>query len=94
MSPTVSLWLAYSSLFNVFDFTGFGSYTGYKGSDEFTDTGTIEGTASLIWNLGKSSFGKKSLSFDVSYYHYLDTIYSDSSYKELSILLTLRVASF
>ena len=94
ITPSVFLSFIYSSLFRDCEFIAYGSYTRYKGSDGFTDTSSVDGTASLVWNLGESALGKKTLSFDVSYYYYLDAIYPDSSYNEFSTFLTFKIASF
>jgi hypothetical protein len=92
VTPTVSLLFTYISLFNAFDFTASGSSTRHKSSNRHTDTSTMDGTASLVWNLGKSQAGQKSLSFDVSHYDYLNAVYPDNSYNEFSALFTFKIA--
>ncbi|HZX15069.1 MAG TPA: hypothetical protein VFF49_11795 [Thermodesulfobacteriota bacterium] len=94
ITPTASIWLGYYPLSDDFNLSLYGSYSINKSNDGYTDTNALNGTISLFWTLAKSSFGKHSLSFDVSYYHYLNDVYANSSYKDISALLNLKLASF
>jgi len=94
ITPTASIWFGYYPLLDDFNLSLYGSYSINKSNDGYTDTNALNGTIGLFWTLAKSSFGKHSLSFDVSYYHYLNDVYANSSYKDISALLNLKLASF
>ncbi len=94
ITPTASIWFGYYPLSDDFNLSFYGSYTINKSNDGYTDTNALNGTLSLVWTLARSPLGKHSLSFDVSYYHYLDDVYESSTYKDISALLNLKLASF
>lgn len=94
ITPTASIWFGYYPLSDDFNLSFYGSYSINKSNDGYTDTNALNGTLSLVWTLAKSPFGKHSLSLDVSYYHYLDDVYESSTYKDITALLNLKLASF
>jgi hypothetical protein len=94
ITPTASLWFTYRPLSEDFNFTMYGSHSMNKGNDGYTDTNVLNGTISLVWTLAKSPFGRHSMSLDFSYYHYLNDKYDNTSYKDVSALLNLKLASF
>ncbi len=94
ISPMVSVSFTYVSIFDVCDLTVYGEYSGYKSDNDYGDATNLYGTVSLFWYLGETEFREKSLSLDISYYHYIDAIYPEYSYEDIRVLLTFKVASF
>jgi hypothetical protein len=93
-TPTASLSFSYKPSDEPLSFVAKGSYSRYKGNDGYTDSNTLNGSGEITWNLGKTILGDQSISLSVGYYHYLDTIYSSSSFKEFSAQVAYKMATF
>jgi hypothetical protein len=71
-----------------------GSYTKAKASNGFTNSNAINLSGSLIWNLGNSVVGMRSLSIRTSYYRYLYSVHTNNSKNNTSVWIQLKIASF
>ena len=93
-TPTASLTLSYYPAEGPFGFTTYAYYSRYKGNDGYTDASTLNGTGELTWRLGKTILGDHTISLTFGYYHYLDAIYSVSTYKDFSVQVAYKIATF
>jgi hypothetical protein len=91
-SLEASLSFTYNGLFGIFDLTTYGSYTSSESTDGFMDTRNLDTTTNLAWPLGKLRGGIITLALEMTYRHFLDLVYPESSYKEISGILLLKVA--
>jgi hypothetical protein len=93
-TPLFSLGVNYRPSSLPVQLSTFGSYTGTKASDGYTDSSTFNLSTSLDWTLGESRTGKKTLSLGGTFNRYLDTIDPRSSNMDASVWLRLKIARF
>lgn len=93
-TPTASLSLSYYPKDRPFSFSTYGYYSRYKGNDGYTDASTLNGSGEMTWRLGRTLLGDHSVSLTFGYYHYIDTIYSAGTYKDFSVQVAYRIATF
>jgi hypothetical protein len=93
-TPTASLSLSYYPEDKPFGFSTYAYYSRYKGNDGYTDASTLNGSGEMTWKLGKTILGDHSISLTFGYYHYLDAVYSTGSYKDFSVQVAYKVATF
>jgi len=93
-TPVLSLGLNYRPSILPVQVSTFGSYTHTEASDGYTNTDVFNLSASMVWNLGESRDGKNTLSLGTTLNRYLDNVNPDSSNKDVSVWVRLKVAAF
>jgi len=94
MTPASSVSVNYSPPNTPFKIKAYGHYSRYTSSDGLTDANTFNGLAELAWKIGKTPIGDQTVSLELSYYNYLDSVFSKSSNQEYSAFLAYKIASF
>jgi len=93
-TPLLSLGLTYRPTTAPVDIATFGSYARTKASDRSTNSSAFNLAASLVWSLGQSVGGKKTLSIGTTYNRHLDAIDPGSSQEDFTAWVLLKIASF
>lgn len=92
-TPLLSLGLTYRPTTAPVEAATFGSYARTKASDGSTNSSAFNLAASLVWNLGQSVAGKKTLSIGTTYNRYLDAVDPSSSQEDFTAWVLLKIAS-
>jgi hypothetical protein len=93
-TPALSLGLNYRPSILPVQISAFGSYTHTEASDGCTNTDVLNLSASMVLNLGKSRYGKNTLSLGTTLNRNLDNVNPDGSNQDLSVWVRLKVAAF
>jgi len=93
-SPTLSLALNYRPSILPVQISAFGSYSHTEASDGYTNTDALNLSASIVWNLGESRYGKNTLSLGTTLNRNLDNLNPAVSNRDLAVWMRLKVAAF
>jgi hypothetical protein len=90
-TTSASLALGYSAPSQVVGVWASGSHARTVSSDGYADTNAVNATSTLAWQIHRASEAR-SVALEVRYSRYLDAVYPDSSYDDLSVLVLFRIA--
>lgn len=93
-SPMASISFYYSPSSRPYYLSVDGSYSWYKGNDRYTDTHNLNGAVEFVWKLWKNPLGDHNISIEFGYFQYLDSIYAQNTYQDLTALISYKIASF
>jgi hypothetical protein len=93
-TPVLSLALNYRPSILPVQISTFGSYSHTEASDGYTDSHVLNLSASMVWSLGESRYGKNTLSLGTNLNRSLDNVNPDGSNQDLSVWVRLKVAAF
>jgi len=93
-TPVLSLALNYRPSILPVQMSTFGSYTHTEAGDGYTNSDVLNLSAAMVWNLGKSRYGKNTLSLGTTLNRCLDNVNPDGSNQDLSVWVRLKVAAF
>jgi hypothetical protein len=93
-TPVLSLALNYRPSILPVQISAFGSYSHTEASDGYTNSDILNLSASMVWNLGESRYGKNTLSLGTTLNRNLDNVNPDGSNQDLSVWVRLKVAAF
>jgi hypothetical protein len=91
-NPAASLSISYTLLFNAIDLSLWGEYSGRRGTAGYQDAITYSGSAEISWEAKYGSLPKTRFSLEFDYDAYIDKVYPESSYDDLSFSLTIKTS--
>jgi hypothetical protein len=89
--PSASLSIGYSQLFDVIDFSLWGSFSRMKGSDGYLDETTLDSWVEINWSMEDLLSSEVKCALEVGYQQHIDNIYPDGSYDALSASISFKL---
>ncbi|HEY2989191.1 MAG TPA: hypothetical protein VGL11_15775 [Candidatus Binatia bacterium] len=93
-TPVLALNLNYRPSVMPVQVSAFGSYTKNTATDGYTDNDAVNLSTALNWTLGESRAGKSVLSLGASFNRYLDKSEPESSNRDVSVWMRLKIPAF